>query len=171
MTARPVAIVTGGSAGIGWEIGQRLSADGYLVVATDRVPGLTAGENPAGVLWRELDVTDEHARPAQDELAPLVGEDDRDGVLRVAGHAFFSSWMGRNVVRQVIRGEFLREPSPRCERRNTGTGAIPTARFAEFTADPGHAGRAAGTAAARSSAFHGSVCAAIHACARSRYST
>ena len=43
--------------------------------------------------------------------------------------------MGRNVVRQVIRGEFLREPSPRCERRNTGTGAIPTARFAEFTAD------------------------------------
>ena len=43
--------------------------------------------------------------------------------------------MGRNVVRQVIRGEFLREPSPRCERRNTGTGAMPTARFAEFTAD------------------------------------
>lgn len=53
-----VAIVTGGSAGIGWEIGQRLAADGYLVVAADRVPGLTAGDNPAGVLWRELDVTD-----------------------------------------------------------------------------------------------------------------
>lgn len=59
MTAqRPVAIVTGGSAGIGWEIGQRLSADGYQVVATDRVPGFTVGDNPAGIVWRELDVTD-----------------------------------------------------------------------------------------------------------------
>lgn len=53
-----VAIVTGGSAGIGWEIGQRLAADGYRVIAADRVPGLTAQENPAGILWRELDVTD-----------------------------------------------------------------------------------------------------------------
>ena len=52
MTAQaPVAIITGGSAGIGWEIGQRLAADGYLVIAADRVPGLTAGENPAGILW------------------------------------------------------------------------------------------------------------------------
>lgn len=54
----PVAVVTGGAAGIGWEIGQRLAADGYRVVAVDRVPALTAGDNPAGVLWRELDVTD-----------------------------------------------------------------------------------------------------------------
>lgn len=54
----PVAVVTGGAAGIGWEIGQRLAADGYCVVAVDRVPGLTAGDNPAGILWRELDVTD-----------------------------------------------------------------------------------------------------------------
>ncbi|MGF2949342.1 SDR family NAD(P)-dependent oxidoreductase [Microbacterium alcoholitolerans] len=54
----PVAIVTGGSAGIGWEIGQRLAADGYRVIAADRVPGLTAAENPAGIVWRELDVTD-----------------------------------------------------------------------------------------------------------------
>ena len=62
MTAqRPVAIVTGGSAGIGWEIGRRLSADGYRVVATDRVPGLTAGDDADGILWRELDVTDHAA--------------------------------------------------------------------------------------------------------------
>ncbi|WP_341935977.1 SDR family oxidoreductase [Microbacterium sp. LWO14-1.2] len=54
----PVAIVTGGSAGIGWEIGRRLVADGYRVVAADRVPGLTASDAGAGVLWRELDVTD-----------------------------------------------------------------------------------------------------------------
>lgn len=54
----PVAVVTGGSAGIGWEIGKRLAADGYRVVAADRVPGFTADANPAGILWRELDVTD-----------------------------------------------------------------------------------------------------------------
>lgn len=57
-TQRPVAIVTGGSAGIGWEIGQRLVADGYVVVAADRAPGLTTGANPAGIHWHELDVTD-----------------------------------------------------------------------------------------------------------------
>src|SRR5690606_8812850 len=55
----PVAIVTGGSAGIGWAIGQRLVADGYRVIATDLVPGLT--ESSEDVLWRELDVTD-HAQ-------------------------------------------------------------------------------------------------------------
>ncbi|HTN56148.1 MAG TPA: SDR family NAD(P)-dependent oxidoreductase, partial [Microbacterium sp.] len=54
----PVAIVTGGSAGIGWEIGQRLAADGYRVIAADRVPGFTAADNPVGIIWRELDVTD-----------------------------------------------------------------------------------------------------------------
>lgn len=55
---QPVAIITGGSAGIGWDIGQRLAADGYRIIAADRVPGLTAAENPAGIVWRELDVTD-----------------------------------------------------------------------------------------------------------------
>lgn len=54
----PIAVVTGGAAGIGWEIGCRLVADGYRVVAADRVPGLTSGDNPHAILWRELDVTD-----------------------------------------------------------------------------------------------------------------
>ena len=72
----PVAVVTGGAAGIGWEIGQRLAADGCTVVAVDRVPALTAGENPAGILWRELDVTDPVAvdrvfGEIEDELGPI----------------------------------------------------------------------------------------------------
>lgn len=77
MTAQaPVAVVTGGAAGIGWEIGQRLAADGLTVVAADRVPGLTAGDNPAGVLWRELDVTDPAAvdrvfTAIEDEIGPI----------------------------------------------------------------------------------------------------
>ncbi|GAA1314972.1 SDR family NAD(P)-dependent oxidoreductase [Leucobacter albus] len=72
----PVAIVTGGAGGIGWEIGRRLVADGYTVIACDMVPGLTAeplddsdrahGTDRAGVptLWRELNVTD-HAQVAE----------------------------------------------------------------------------------------------------------
>lgn len=87
MNARPVAIVTGGSAGIGWEIGQRLSADGYLVVATDRVPGLTSGENPAGILWRELDVTDHSAvdrvfGAIEAELGPIAVLVNNAGIQR-----------------------------------------------------------------------------------------
>ena len=89
MTA-PVAIVTGGSAGIGWEIGQRLAADGYLVVAADRVPGLTAAENPAGILWRELDVTD-HAGvdrvfgEIEAELGPIEVLVNNAGIQRHRG--------------------------------------------------------------------------------------
>ncbi len=52
----PIAVITGGAAGIGWSIGQRLLADGYRVIATDVVPGFTASSDD--VLWRELDVTD-----------------------------------------------------------------------------------------------------------------
>lgn len=91
MTAqRPVAIVTGGSAGIGWEIGQRLAADGYLVVAADRVPGLTAADNPAGILWRELDVTD-HAGvdrmfgEIETELGPIEVLVNNAGIQRHRG--------------------------------------------------------------------------------------
>ena len=54
----PVAIVTGGAAGIGWEIGRRLAAGGYRVVAADLVPGLTETEPVDGIVHRRLDVTD-----------------------------------------------------------------------------------------------------------------
>lgn len=56
--AAPVAVVTGGAAGIGWEIGRRLAAGGYRVVAADLVPGLTETEPVDGIVHRRLDVTD-----------------------------------------------------------------------------------------------------------------
>lgn len=90
MTQAPVAIVTGGSAGIGWEIGRRLADDGYLVVAADRVPGFTEGDNPAGILWRELDVTD-HAGvdrvfgEIEAELGPIQVLVNNAGIQRHRG--------------------------------------------------------------------------------------
>lgn len=86
----PVAIVTGGSAGIGWAIGRRLVDDGYLVVAADRVPGLTAaGENP-GILWRELDVTDHGAvervfGEIESDLGPIEVLVNNAGIQRHRG--------------------------------------------------------------------------------------
>lgn len=63
MTASfPVAVVTGGAAGIGWDIGQRLAADGYRVIAADVVPGLAeSADGTSSVAWRQLDVTDHGA--------------------------------------------------------------------------------------------------------------
>ena len=86
----PIAVITGGAAGIGWQIGQRLAADGYRVVAADRVPGLTAEENPAGVLWRELDVTDPVAvdrifGEIEAELGPIAVLVNNAGIQRHRG--------------------------------------------------------------------------------------
>ncbi len=71
MTPRPLAIVTGGCAGIGWQIGQRLIADGFHVVAIDVAAGL-AHENPQEHLsWVEGDVTN------HDAVANLFAEIDK----------------------------------------------------------------------------------------------
>ncbi|MFK4791026.1 SDR family NAD(P)-dependent oxidoreductase [Microbacterium sp. ZW T5_56] len=86
----PIAVITGGAAGIGWQIGQRLAADGYRVVAADRVPGLTAEENAAGVIWRELDVTDPVAvdrvfGDIEAELGPIAVLVNNAGIQRHRG--------------------------------------------------------------------------------------
>lgn len=67
------AIVTGGAAGIGWEIGQRLVADGFRVIAADVVAGLTAAADGA-IVWRELDVTNsEGVRSSFESIAKEFG--------------------------------------------------------------------------------------------------
>ena len=52
-----VAVVTGGTRGLGWAIGRRLRDDGWQVVAADLVPGETeAGDT--GIAFRQMDVCD-----------------------------------------------------------------------------------------------------------------
>jgi 3-oxoacyl-[acyl-carrier protein] reductase len=51
-----VAVVTGGTRGLGWSIGGRLRDDGWQVVAADLVPGET--ESDASIAYRRMDVCD-----------------------------------------------------------------------------------------------------------------
>jgi 3-oxoacyl-[acyl-carrier protein] reductase len=51
-----VAVVTGGTRGLGWAIGRRLRDDGWQVVATDVVAGETEGDT--SIAYRQMDVCD-----------------------------------------------------------------------------------------------------------------
>jgi 3-oxoacyl-[acyl-carrier protein] reductase len=52
-----VAVVTGGTRGLGWAVGTVLRDEGWQVVAADLVPGETeAGET--GIVFRQMDVCD-----------------------------------------------------------------------------------------------------------------
>jgi len=76
----PLAVVTGGAAGIGRAVAERLAGDGYRVVCADVVqhdlPALDLAAAPAapGLVWTPLDVTDHDAvRATFDALAEAFG--------------------------------------------------------------------------------------------------
>lgn len=79
--SNPVAVITGGCAGLGWVIGNRFREAGHRVIAIDRSPGFTASGGDAARdaqrVWIEADVTDE-ARVKQvfDEIASTHGRID-----------------------------------------------------------------------------------------------
>jgi NAD(P)-dependent dehydrogenase (short-subunit alcohol dehydrogenase family) len=52
-----VAVVTGGTRGIGWAVGTHLRDEGWHVVAADLVPGETEAAE-SGVAYVPLDVCD-----------------------------------------------------------------------------------------------------------------
>ena len=73
-----VAIVTGGTRGIGWAVGKHLRDEGWQVVAVDVVPGETeAGDT--GIGYREMDVCDREQVSAT--LAAVVEEHGRLDLL------------------------------------------------------------------------------------------
>jgi 3-oxoacyl-[acyl-carrier protein] reductase len=66
-----VAVVTGGTRGIGWAVGRRLRDEGWQVVAADLVPGETeAGDTR--IAYRQMDVCDRDQ--VSSTLAAVVDE-------------------------------------------------------------------------------------------------
>jgi len=94
MSGRPVALVTGGSRGIGREVVTRLAEDGYDVAfcyrADEEAAALVAKrvlDRGAEVLARRVDVadfnqSDDFVRAAQDELGPLAAVVTCAGIVR-----------------------------------------------------------------------------------------
>lgn len=79
MTVRPVALVTGGCAGIGWEISQRLIHDGFRVISLDLLPGLSQQAPHRYFSWVETDVTDPDS--VSNAFAAIDAEGDELAVL------------------------------------------------------------------------------------------
>lgn len=106
--SQKVAVVTGGSAGIGWAIGSRLVDEGYRVIAADLVEGNTPG---SAIEWRSLDITD----PGQVEafFTGLAAEGGIDVLVNNAGiqlhrpleRLTFDEWS--SVVNVNLHGTFL----------------------------------------------------------------
>ena len=66
-----VALVTGGTRGIGWAVGKHLRDEGWQVVAADLAPGETEGGG-TGIAYREMDVCDREQ--VSSTLAAVVDE-------------------------------------------------------------------------------------------------
>ena len=72
----PLAVITGGAAGIGWEIARHLLDQGYRVIAADVQPG-NIDASTVGIGFKALDVTDREAvEPFFDEVVDEYGAID-----------------------------------------------------------------------------------------------
>jgi NAD(P)-dependent dehydrogenase (short-subunit alcohol dehydrogenase family) len=118
---RRVAIITGGSSGIGLEVGRRLVADGYDVVLTARTAGkLQAAADEIGARWAAADSADPEA------FAAVVAQAGRvDLLVHAAG---------------VMAGTFVRKESLdtfESELRTNLTSAFVVAHAALAAMTPG----------------------------------
>lgn len=136
----PLAVVTGGAAGIGRQVAERLVADGFRVVAADVAqhdvpadgPGVLAGPDGVagpGLVWRPLDVTDhDGVRAAFDDLAATYGGIDalvnNAGIQRHRGleDLTFAEWSA--VVDVNLHGVFSCLQAAGRHMLDAGRGAV-----------------------------------------------
>ncbi|GAA1026853.1 MULTISPECIES: 3-oxoacyl-[acyl-carrier-protein] reductase [Amycolatopsis] len=115
---RAVALVTGGSRGIGRAVVRRLAADGYDVAfcygsddAAARLCAKQALEHGGRVLCRRVDVADrapvaEFVREAEDELGPLTAVVASAGIVRDKPLVLMSDDEWAQVLRVNLDGTY-----------------------------------------------------------------
>jgi 3-oxoacyl-[acyl-carrier protein] reductase len=138
-----VAVVTGGTRGLGWAIGKRLCEDGWQVVAVDLVPGET--ETDATIAYRQMDVCDRDQIGAT--LAAVVDEHgsldllvNNAGITRHRPHDYLT-WEDWSAVVDVnLHGVFNCLQAAGRIMIERGGGAI--VNIASVAAERGAAGRA-----------------------------
>lgn len=132
---RPVALVTGGSRGIGRAVVNRLARDGYDVgfcyqanrEAADLVTK-TAAEHGGRVIATQVDVADnaqvqDFVKATEDELGPIDAVVTCAGIIRDKPLALMSDDDWRSVLRTNLDGTYhtCRAAIRRLMRRRTGT--------------------------------------------------
>lgn len=132
MMGQRVAVVTGGCEGLGWSIGNRLAASGYLVVGADIARGQTVvdgGSDHSPVTWMELDVTrPEQVAPFFDSIMESFGRIDllvnNAGIQRhgLVEDIRWEDWT--SVVDVNLHGVFLCLQQAGRHMLNAGRGAI-----------------------------------------------
>ncbi len=105
-SSRPLAVVTGASSGIGFELGRLCAQNGYdLVIAADR-PGLDEAQRRFEIEGAEVSALEVDLSTVEgvDELLALIGDRPVDALLANAGHGLGRAFLDQDFdeIRHVI---------------------------------------------------------------------
>ncbi len=105
-SSRPLAVVTGASSGIGFELGRLCAQNGYdLVIAADR-PGLDEAQRRFEIEGADVSALEVDLSTVEgvDELLALIGDRPVDALLANAGHGLGRAFLDQDFdeIKHVI---------------------------------------------------------------------